>query len=65
MWIRTQGGYLLNLDRVDFMRAEGDLTLAYTDGTAHIVAEGDITGDVLGAFRAGTKIMEVYVDDRK
>ena len=65
MWIRTQGGYLLNLDRTDFIRTEGDLTLAYTGGTAHIIAEGDITGDVLGAVRAGTKIMEVLVDDRK
>lgn len=65
MWIRTQGGYLLNLDRTDFIRTEDNLTLAYTSGTTHIIAEGDITEAILGAVRCNTNVLEVYGDDRK
>ena len=59
MWIRTQGGYLLNLDRVDFIKLDSDVTVAYANGLAHVIGEGDLVSTVSGAIRCNTTILEV------
>ena len=61
MWIKTQGGYLLNLDRVDYVYCDGGYTKAQrVDSTAlHIISEGNIIDNISDNIIRGTKIMEV------
>jgi hypothetical protein len=61
MWIKTRGGYLLNLDEVDYVCYEnGYMKARYNDSLCtHIICEGDYTDNLMSAINRGTKIMEV------
>ena len=63
MWIKTQGGYLLNLDNVEFINYsdEEDNTYAYggVASRSYLVGEGNILGSIYDNINRGTKIMEV------
>jgi hypothetical protein len=60
MWIKTQGGYLLNLNRVDFINYDNttDYTYAHSGNMSHILCEGDVTTIMANAIMRGTKFME-------
>ena len=61
MWIRTQGGYLLNLDGVEFINYDEtrNQTFAHTTHT-HMIGEGDLRDFITGAIRCNTTILEVH-----
>lgn len=65
MWIKTQGGYLLNLDNVDYVQYEGGCTRARNTndnpvfGTTHIISDKNIIDAIYDNIARGTKIMEV------
>lgn len=63
MWIKTQGGYLLNLDNVEFIIYDSgnDNTYAYggSDTRFYIIGEGNRVDSVYENLNRGTKIMEV------
>jgi hypothetical protein len=65
MWIRTQGGYLLNLDKMEHIGYNPmfDKTMAYDtshkpEGT-HVIAEGNHLETITNNIARGTAIMEV------
>lgn len=61
MWIKTQGGYLLNLDNVEYVRYDevSDNTFATSDLITHVICEGDGVDVIMDNIIRGTKIMEV------
>ena len=61
MWIRTQGGYLLNMDKVEYVRYSEDMneTLAYAEGAVHAIGYGNMLENVTGAIRCNVTILEV------
>ena len=61
MWIKTQGGYLLNLDKVEFVNYNdtADVTFANGDKLPHLICEGNIIDNISDNIIRGTKIMEV------
>lgn len=63
MWIKTQGGYLLNLDKVDYVICNDEYTKAvHSSGqrhTTHIISEGNTLDSIYDNINRGTKIMEV------
>jgi hypothetical protein len=63
MWIKTQGGYLLNLDKVQHIYYEEPENYTYahtpTFPHTHIIGTGDLTTTITDAIMCGTKIMEV------
>lgn len=61
MWIRTQGGYLLNLDNVEYVRYSefDDKTYAYGQLT-HSICDGDLSNELTSMITANIKYMEVH-----
>ena len=61
MWIKTQGGYLLNVDRLDYFiyNDSTDVTYGYAQGVAHAIAKGNIVEDILGNLGKIAMVMEV------
>lgn len=61
MWIKTQGGYLLNMNMVTYVEyyADADMTYAYTGNLNHAIAYGDVTTIIAENIQRGTKYMEV------
>lgn len=63
MWIKTQGGYLLNLDNVDYVICNDEYTKAvHSSGqrhTTHIISEGNCLDDISNGLNRGYNYMEV------
>lgn len=63
MWIKTQGGYLLNLDKVEFVIYDSGDNNTYAYGKDHncyhIISEGNCVNNVRDGISSGAKIMEV------
>lgn len=64
MWIKTIGGYLLNLDNVDYICYEesSGYTKAYHREhvcVTHIISDKNILDSIYDNIARGTKIMEV------
>lgn len=59
MWIKTKGGYLLNMDCVDFVHFMDGNTYAFTGNTRHLITDEDILNRITYNLARGTTVMEV------
>ena len=61
MWIKTQGGYLLNLDNVEYVRYDdvSDTTFAVSDFITHAICEGNCLDNLCNAINRRYDFMEV------
>lgn len=61
MWIKTQGGYLLNMDHVEYIDYDStsDITYCHTRKRCHGVADGNVVQNIRDSISLNVKIMEV------
>ena len=61
MWIKTQGGYLINSDNLEFIVFDADNNYTYgnTGNYAHIIGFGDVTTIIADNIQRGSAFMEV------
>jgi hypothetical protein len=59
MWIKTKGGYLLNIDNVDFVHEMDGNTYAFIGKQRFLITNENIINRISNNLRRGTTIMEV------
>lgn len=55
MWIKTEGGYLLNTDRIEFIRYDEDInsTIACSEDVTHIISTEDVVDNLFNLLTRG------------
>jgi hypothetical protein len=55
MWIKTEGGYLLNTDQIEYIRydEETDATYACSHKTGHLISKQDVVDNLFNVLTRG------------
>ena len=55
MWIKTEGGYLLNTDRIEYIIYDEDMnvTVAKSDDTSHIISQDNTVDNLFNVLTSG------------
>lgn len=55
MWIKTEGGYLLNTDQIEFIRYDEDMdmTMAVSADTTHIISQDNTVDNLFNLLTRG------------
>ena len=61
MWIKTEGGYLLNTDMIEYIFVDEvtKATYAHCDKLSHMISKGDIVDRIANGLSRDIKLMEV------